>query len=325
MNSVPPIPGFPPELAPLLEHFQLSDPVSIYPFAPVYRAQYGLQTVVLKQTRAMAAGAQAVQVWLQTLPSEQTVRALDLPMANPWPWQDEHWVLYPFVDGEAYRAEPEQIRSAGELLGLMHAQTESLGLPAYGWPLQEADSLDEDRAGLETLVEREGLSLDPCFWDWLDHHQELRQTLRQAPLPQAPGTWDYKANNLVYVSHQESPQAVLIDPDSAGFLPRILDLALAALLFHNELATAPPRLWLPDEWQIFLAGYTQFVSLTELEQQLWPQALQWMFLEEALWLLLNDLEATEGGWQEPHQAAFLRDLLKLPQRDWLFSLSGPRR
>jgi hypothetical protein len=36
---------------------------------------------------------------------------------------------------------------------------------------------------------------------------------------------------------------VLVDLDNGEHAPRLLDLALAALLFHNEHPQAPPRLF----------------------------------------------------------------------------------
>lgn len=308
-----------PEVTEIFKYFELLEPQSIYAHAPVYKAQYRGQDVVLKQTRSSPEGASAVQRWIESLPRNQTVQALRMAVPNPCRFGADFWVVYPYVVGETYAGTEKQIQAAGKLLGMMHRDPQDFGLPNYDWPQQEPDSLAKDQQGLLQLAATQELTLAPELLNWLKIHQSLSTTLIQAHLPAAAGTWDYKANNLVYRQEAGQP-AVLIDPDSAGFLPRILDLALAVLLFHNELPSAPSRLWTPSEWQIFANAYTDKCPITAQERKLWPQALKWMFLEEGLWLLLND----DGGWHDPHQRAFLTDLLTLPQHEHLFVFPGQK-
>lgn len=71
-----------------------------------------------------------------------------------------------------------------------------------------------------------------------------RQTALSArDLPCVETPYDFKADNLIYVA-QDRP--VLIDPEHALSLPRVFDLALVLLLFHNALDSAPDRVLLSD-------------------------------------------------------------------------------
>lgn len=341
----------------VLEAFQLTQAHSIYEFSPVYKAWHtpSQQWCVLKQTRNTPATAQALQNWLQALAQSRKpgdasrpccVQALSACAPNPRTLAGDSWVVYPFLAGIPYTATPAQLHQAGELLGKMHALTSSspenldFGLPHYDWPEQDAESLKEDHEGLQQLRNTLRDKLSHKLTDkrsnphdqqpdtslkeeadittlqtWLSAHPTLRQQLMEAPLRWAPVSWDYKANNLIFDATQNP---VLIDPDSGGYLPRLLDLALAVWLFHNELPTAPARPFSATEWQTFYTGYTRHIQLTSQEKALWPAALKWMFLEEALWLLLNDTEA----WEQPHshQGQFLHQLIRISEYPHLFAL-----
>ncbi len=297
-------------LSPLVQsHFQITDPELIYPYAPVYRAVWQEQSVVLKTTRFPLERAQVLQKWLRSLPAGLSLEAL----AEPWCEDEQAWVLYPFIEGEAYSGLPDQIAQAGDLLGCLHQSTLDLGLPSYDWPLQDLESIQEDLQGLEALASQENLQLESqLIQESLKQAAQIRSCLMAAALPMVNASWDYKANNLVYQTHGP----LLIDPDSAGYLPRILDLALTVWLFHNEHLSAPARLWTQQEWLVFLKAYSQQIDLTPIEIRLWPEALRWMFLEEAVWLLLAD----PAGWKEVHQGRFLRHLAKGFQDLKLYSL-----
>ena len=86
----------------------------------------------------------------------------------------------------------------------------------------------------------------------------VQRELQQTDLPHIATTYDYKANNLIM-----TPEPYLIDPDNATWAPRIFDLALALLLFHNEHHDAPDRVFTTQEWKTFLSGYQTYVELTE--------------------------------------------------------------
>jgi thiamine kinase-like enzyme len=109
---------------------------------------------------------------------------------------------------------------------------------------------------------------------------------------------DFKANNLVWAARGP----VLVDPDNAGREPRLLDLALALILFHNECAEAPDRLFTVREWQLFLDAYLAHVTVSESEHRLWPRAIDHMLWDEGTWALNDN---TDPAWAEARQARFL--------------------
>jgi len=122
------------------------------------------------------------------------------------------------------------------------------------------------------------------------------------------GIWDYKANNFIY---DDKNKPVLVDPDNAGRIHRLFDLALTLVLFHNEHLSAPGRVFTLNEWQLFLEGYNEFVKITEAERKAWQNYLEMVFYDEAVWLIRNDLEI---GKNEPHkindnQLNFIKDLI----------------
>jgi spectinomycin phosphotransferase len=113
---------------------------------------------------------------------------------------------------------------------------------------------------------------------------------------------DYKANNLIY-----TPDPYLIDPDNAVCIPRIFDLALALLLFHNEMETAPDQVFTPKQWELFLKGYKEYVSLSALELRYWERAIEHVFLDEVMWLMAE----VEEDWERDSQRKLFASLLAL--------------
>jgi spectinomycin phosphotransferase len=304
----------------VFEHFgfEYQNPdQSIYPFSPVFK----IKDLILKKTRSPIESAYSLHQWCEELEASgvSVVTPVTLPMENPVTIDEEVWVVYPFIDGKPYTGSLSQIKAAGEMLGKMHAlNTGTLkNLPSYSWPDETIfDSFTEDFDSLRNITSKAKYDLSKQTIKILEKacHEFDNDctTLKDANLPCAGGTWDYKANNLIFDG--ETP--VLVDPDSAGFLPRILDLALALVLFHNEIDTAPPRLFTIDEWHAFYEGYSKYVTLTAKEIQLWDTAKRYMYLEEAFWLMANDDE----GWKQKHQRAFLVSLLNGVDRLVQYSL-----
>ena len=123
--------------------------------------------------------------------------------------------------------------------------------------------------------------------------------------PLCVASWDYKAVNLVY---RNSGSPVFVDPDSAGVLPRLFDFCLAILLFHNDASDHVLSL---EEFTIFKGAYRQQVQFNELEKEFFPMVLEFMYLDEIVWLLGNDQE----GWKESGaQSRYLMDALCLCAR-----------
>lgn len=137
---------------------------------------------------------------------------------------------------------------------------------------------------------------------WSTSLPALRHADDIDPLPRTGVSSDYKASNLVF---GETGVPVLVDPDNGGLEPRILDLAMAVVLFHNECPTAPDRLFTSQEWTTFATAYLHHIELTPAERELWPAALDHILWEEGTWALEdNDAEA----WTNIRQGGYLRDL-----------------
>ena len=132
------------------------------------------------------------------------------------------------------------------------------------------------------------------------YFQHAAPRMTATSLPVTNCSWDYKASNLIY--HPTAP--VLIDPDNGGRVPRTYDLAIAALLFHNE-GKGPSRVFTAAEWQTFLEGYDEHIQFNELEKNHWEDILLCAWMDEALWLLQDD----EAGWADPKQSELLKSLL----------------
>ncbi|SJN21935.1 hypothetical protein FM125_03860 [Micrococcus lylae] len=89
--------------------------------------------------------------------------------------------------------------------------------------------------------------------------------------------------------------------------------AMAAVLLHNESASAPGRLQDAGEWDAFARAYLAHVDLTERERELWPHAVDHMLWEEGTWALEdNDADA----WADPRQGGYLRGLTVATPEDF---------
>ncbi len=117
---------------------------------------------------------------------------------------------------------------------------------------------------------------------------------------------DFKATNLVYAPGGP----VLVDPDNALRVPRILDLAIAVLLFHDEVADRP---FDAGQWRVFRDAYLARVALTDRERRVWPDALDYVLWEEGTWAM----EASDE-WDDPRQRSFLVNLAATPSNAYPF-------
>ncbi|WP_245976811.1 phosphotransferase [Oceanobacillus arenosus] len=129
-----------------------------------------------------------------------------------------------------------------------------------------------------------------------------QEALKNSGLPLVATPHDYKANNLIY-----TPEPYLVDPDNATWIPRTFDLALALLLFHNEIFTGPDRVFTTREWQTFLSGYKEYVTISDLERTNWQRAVDHVFLDEVMWLMAE----VEEDWSNPTQRSLFASLVKL--------------
>ena len=321
----------------LSEIFQLGevDVQSLTPWANVHRGRTHDGTpMVVKRTAGSEQRAEAMADWTRALADSgvSVVTPMNLSVTNPHrvevpPADDGRephaswWVAYPYVDGRPYDGTLEDVEAAGDLLGRIHAVTLSTQLEAdmrpYAWPDTDREDVDRDLETLDAVLARHGgdraqeaaesvRSLAERWWSTA--LPELRAADDMDPLPRAGVSSDYKASNLVFVD----AMPVLIDPDNGGLEPRIFDLALAAILFHNECTTAPGRLFDLSEWKRFASAYLRHVTLSRRERDLWPLALDHMLWEEGTWVLQDN---DEDAWAYTRQRAQLLDLaLTAPDR-----------
>lgn len=289
---------------------------SISPAAPVYRLSHAHGDWIIKRTQRPLARGRAVAAWTQALaaqgvPIVTPARGFgENPRAFPTSETgDDVWVVYPFIAGSAYTGATIQIGAAGKLLGAIHGTRAEAD---FGLKQSEtvvaiaATEIEQDMAGIlqhvhEVFPEFTAAAETTLAARTQTYFQRALPKLMQTRLPLANCSWDYKAANLRYPT---STTPVLVDADNAGRIPRAYDLAVAALLFHNE-GLGPCRLFTPAEWAVFVEGYTQHIQFTAEEKRTWADLLACAWMDEALWLLRYD----QPGWADPHQAQLLLSLL----------------
>jgi Ser/Thr protein kinase RdoA (MazF antagonist) len=302
-----------------------SFPDSLYSYSPVYRLSMDEKDWVLKKTAKDPKRAAAVRSWLASLTRNgcRVVSPERFPGENPRRFQiggdAEMWVVYPFIEGSPYIASDAQLRQTGRFLGELHCvDQKDFGLPQLQSIVPiDSDVYEADKETILNCVRRAMPQLEEHAQQNLDKFGELYfgrvlEELVSESFPQVNCTWDYKASNLIFPVG-ESPY--LIDPDNAGFIPRIYDLAAAALLFHNDGILEKSQTLTPNQWQSFQQGYVEKIDLTEQERSRWHDVLLAVWMDEALWLLANH----EEGWQDPRQEQYLAELLLIDLNQ--FSLS----
>ena len=295
--------------------------ISIHPYAPVYRVENEQGAWIIKRGRKPFALAQAVTAWTDALSKNTIPVVTPAPgfSKNPMSFQstendEEVWVVYPFIQGTPYRCELQQIRQAGELLGRIHAfnpqQDFSLKIRRTVECIEEADLVEDISAILERVKQfypQDEPSAQEILHEKVGHYlQSALPRMLSMELPLANCSWDYKAANLVFEPCGRGADSwpVLIDPDNAGRIPRLCDLAIAALLFHND-GIFPGRLLTQSEWMVFLSGYRKYICFTADELAAWQDVLLCTWVDEGLWLLNGSPE----DWAHPRQGSMQRDLL----------------
>lgn len=277
-------------------------PVSLYEYAPVFRVVDRNGDWVVKRTGLAHSRGEAIGAWLSSL--SRTGVAVVAPVEyftpNPRKLDDGFcWVVYPYVAGESYTASEEQIRDAGSLLGQMHAaeRSETRGLCTHHTPiLRSMEWLAPHERAASAQLRQAGYS-DLKFRALI--HDYSSAAVPIVGLPLAGCSCDFKASNLIF-----APQPVLVDPDHAARMPRLYDLAIAALLFHNDSPAAPARLWSTEEWKAFMSGYGRHIRLTPQEQSQWASVLRLAWLDQGVWLAGNFPE----GWANAKEQKYLYDL-----------------
>lgn len=288
--------------------FQAEDePISIYPFSPVYRITQPKGEFIIKKTQHPMLKANRLMAYTTSLNESgiDVVIPVSMTTENPMAIGDAMYVVYPFIEGNAYSGLDHEIHEAGKLLGRIHALSASdneFNLSSYDvYDFNEKEVEDD----IEKITENSSaydIEIPPKLKDRLMQAVHNQEGLNQAELPHVATPYDFKANNLIY-----TPEPYLIDPDNAGWVPRIFDLALALLLFHNELETAPDQPFTPPQWKLFLAGYGESVVLSAKEKSYWPKAIEHVFLDEVMWLMAD----TPEDWHNPAQRNLFERLIQL--------------
>lgn len=283
---------------------------SWYAYAPVFRTTVAGVPAAVKRVREPAAAA-AISRWVRALAASGTaaVTPIHAPVQNPGLVGDQNWVAYPWIEGRTYDGSNADIAAAGDLLGRLHARTDyyDAAMPRFKWPEHDEASVEEDVEDLTRVLKSRAPEIAAQVIARTGHWHRAFMTdtlpvIRDASLPFVVGTTDFRASNLVYAD----TDLVLIDPDNADYLPRILDLAIAALLFHSGLESAPPRMFTQAEWDLFASAYSPQAKLTDLEIQLWQAALKYIVTEWCTWALVASDEW--GDWADRHKCGFLTDL-----------------
>lgn len=280
-------------------------PVSLYEYAPVLRVRDRQGDWVLKRTGLVHSSGTAIGEWLTALCGlgVNVVAPAAHLAPNPRRLADgKEWVVYPFVHGTAYSAEDGQIADAGRLLGKMHAvdPPEAHRLVTHDRPVvRTAEWVGRHLASATTTMRDLGLS--PSGLEALVADRIL-SAVPVDNLPLAGCSFDFKASNLVF-----GPQPTLVDPDHAARMPRLYDLAVALLLFHCDLPSAPGKVWTDAQWRLFLKAYQDEVTFVPIEERNWASVLNLAWLDQAVWLLGNWPE----GWEDEKERRYLADLAAL--------------
>ncbi|WP_042224365.1 aminoglycoside phosphotransferase family protein [Oceanobacillus manasiensis] len=284
------------------------EPESIYAFSPVYRVSKGGEDdVIIKKTQRPLDKAERLMDYLQFLKKNKVhvVTPVYITTHNPQQIEEDVYVAYPFIKGDVYTGKDGEIYEAGKLLGKIH----ELSPKENEYQLSEYDvydfNLGEVRESIEQIrehVEQYNVPIDVELMERIFNKAVGQQDeLKAAPLPHVITPNDYKSNNLIY-----TPSPYLIDPDNATWIPRIFDLALVLLLFHNELDSAPAEIFTTTQWKLFLEGYSEYIQLTENEKTFWEVALEHVFLDEVMWLMAEVPE----DWERPEQRLLFESLVK---------------
>lgn len=281
---------------------------SIYPFSPVYRVKSENEYLIIKKTQSPLENAQRLIEYTKRLKRCEinVVTPVDIKIDNPQTIGVETYIVYPFIEGKKYTGTNSEIYEAGRLLGSIHLLSPDVnfyhlpGYDVYDFNNQEVEvSVKTIEKYAKGVVEKVDIIL---LKEKLLQIVKQQEELKNISLPYVATPHDYKANNLIY-----TPNPYLIDPDNAKWLPRIFDLALVLHLFHNELSSAPDVIFTPKQWRMFLSGYKESIRLTDLEKNNWKKAIEHVFLDEVMWLMVE----YEEDWSNPSQKKLFKSLIKL--------------
>lgn len=273
---------------------------SIYKHAPVYIHEINKKKVIIKRTKEQVDRIGPLHIWQKKLCEKgiKTIFPIEYKNKLYHTIDEDNWVVYPFIEGEKYTATKEQIYNAGELLGKVHSTSDSVFNHGLEWENYDDEFYGDVAGDLETIPvdypnefnSENGKKLFERIKSLVENKFE---SIISETFPTSDSTWDYKASNLIY----QGDSLVLIDTDNAGKVPRFFDLALALLLFHTDVDTAPNRVLCVEEWELFLSGYKKHIHITDIEKKHWQDMLLFVYTDEVLWAI-NDLADDENDRQK---------------------------
>ena len=276
------------------------EPVSIYPFSPVFKVSKDGVSHIIKRTTT---NYYALFMYLHHL-SNSKIDVVQ-PLAPITIYEGIPFVCYPFIEGETYIGTDEQLIAAGSLLGAIHAASTNdnrFKLKQYNVYDFTIEEVEDHWTRIQQHATTVGYTISNHVKQVLLSAVLNQHILEQSNLPYVSTPHDYKANNLIY-----TPTPFLIDPDNAVYIPRIFDVALSLLLFTNDLSIEHTETLSPQQWQSFLSGYTQHIEITSFEKEYWPLALKHVFLDEVMWMLADCAE----DWENPYQFTRFQGLFEL--------------
>ncbi|MEI5909467.1 phosphotransferase [Bacillus spongiae] len=282
---------------------------SIYKYSPVFKIKQGGRDTIVKKTKKDRSKVERLFTWTEQLEDSGigVVRPILFKDQLYHEVNDQNWVVYPFINGRKYDASLKDIYDAGSMLGKIHAVSSNKSVFDHGFNWEQYDEgfINDVKSDINHLLDQYKDNVHIQAFKQLSKEikrllENSFENLKDITIPYVDASWDYKANNLIY----SEEGLVLIDPDNAGSIPRIFDLALALILFHTEIDTAPERMFTVEEWEEFKSGYLCHVSLTETEKEVWNELLIFVYMDEALWAM-NDLDESESE----HQKSFIKSLL----------------
>lgn len=285
---------------------------SIHPHSEVHRCRVhapgGDIAGIVKRT--WGSEQKALEEWQRALVASGVPTVAPLLPAVSIDVDDElqSWVAYPYLAGRAWDGGTDDLAAAGRLLGRIHSASWELsidGFPEIEWGNPARESIDEDRDAIAESAARHWPHADTDRWRaQLDVFGTETLPLMRTAEKVLPVSLDHRAANLLF----DDADALMVDLENAALAPRILDLALAVLLFPLEHRGSRGRALSRDEWLTMLDGYLDAApDLDETERSLWPIALTYMKLEWGTWHL------TEGVETDPANLGFLEDLLTLDE------------
>ncbi len=282
---------------------------SIYRYSPVFVSENNGDKVIIKKTKNDTTRMKNLFKWTRKL--SDTIGVVTPVMYKNSLYHnidEDNWVMYPFIEGRNYNGSLEDIYLAGSILGKIHKLSNSgdyIFMHGFNWNIYDEEFITEVKKDIDMIHSNYSDMFEnekaQCLFEELKNLIDTNfDNLKEKQLPYVDGVWDYKANNLIYTDNN----AVLIDPDNGGFIPRIFDLALSLILFHTELEGIPSRIFTIEEWNTFMSGYQEHIALTDVERMLWKSYLELVFIDEAMWAI-NDLADDET----PRQKLFIKSLL----------------